>query len=286
MNWIDDWLNRFFEPVSIAVTSDLTSVKGGLLAVTGVMLLWGLNWMINSERQGNDFVAEDVPASHPIDETGTADVLTVRKIVTFEHSYDVTGEARRPIGGFLRNGRDKRDDPVLFAVLWAAAACNDAELVEGRKYVNLVGDAAEGALLVAAAKWGIRRATIEAEMPRVATFSSHMDSTRKSVVRHWEDEVRLFVTGLPVAVLPQCSFIRTQNGSQPMTGDHRSAMILASIELAADADGVLAIADKVLDHIPDHALTLIGPSELERNLVFLGLVGLQSSSEERFQTPL
>lgn len=237
--------------------------------------------MINARKPGNDFVPENVLTSHPIEDTGMADVLTVRKIITLEHSYDVTGEDRRPIGGFLRDGRDQREDPVLFALLWAAAACNDAELVEGNKYVNLVGDAAESALLVAAAKWGIRRATIDTEMPRVATISSHIDPTRKSVVRHWEDEVRLFVTGLPVAVLPHCTFIRTQKGNQPMTADNRSAMILASIELAADADCVLAIADKVLDLVPDHALTSITPREIEQDLVLLDLVGLCASPAER-----
>ncbi|WP_145998727.1 cation-transporting P-type ATPase [Methyloterricola oryzae] len=139
--------------------------------------------------------------------------------------------------------------------------------------------------MVAAAKWGIRRATIDLEMPRLATFSSRVDSTRKSVARHWEDEVRLFVTGLPLAVLPQCTFIRTQNGSQPMTSDHLSALILANIEMAAEVNHVLAIAEKVLDHVPEHALTSIDPSELERNLVFLGLIGLQDSSKERFEIP-
>ncbi|WP_045225119.1 cation-transporting P-type ATPase [Methyloterricola oryzae] len=285
MNWIDDWLSLLFEPVSIAVLSEPASMKRGVLAVTCLMLLWGLNWLINGERSDNAFVPEDDLNSRQTGDPGIAKVLTVRKIVTFEHSFEVTGEARRPIGGFLRDGRDQRDDPVLFAVLWAAAACNDAELVEGRKYVDLIGDPVEGALLVAAAKWGIRRATIDLEMPRLATFSSRVDSTRKSVARHWEDEVRLFVTGLPLAVVPQCTFIRTQNGSQPMTSDHLSALILANIEMAAEVNDVLAIAEKVLDHVPDHALTSIDPSELERNLVFLGLIGLQDSSKERFEIP-
>ena len=54
-------------------------------------------------------------------------------------------------------------------LLRAAAACNDAELSQQDGRPTVVGDPTEGALLVVAAKGGITREDIEAEMPRLGT---------------------------------------------------------------------------------------------------------------------
>lgn len=52
------------------------------------------------------------------------------------------------------------ESPELFALLRASAACNDAELTLIDDRPVIVGDSTEGALLVAAPKGGITRATI------------------------------------------------------------------------------------------------------------------------------
>jgi Ca2+-transporting ATPase len=211
------------------------------------------------------------------DKTGTLTfgAMTARKIITAESSFSPTGEGYQPVGEFFCEGREQRDDPVLFALLWAAAACNDSELsAQGGRH-GIVGDPTEGALLVAAAKWGVHRASVESEMPRLAVLPFDSDRKRMTVIRRWEDEVRAFVKGAPEVILDRCSFIRTREGVKPITAEDQAAMARAGALLASDALRVLAVAERALESFPDLSSGPPDAAEIERDLVLLGLVGLQ-----------
>ena len=128
------------------------------------------------------------------------------------------------------------------SLLYAAAACNDAEL--GRDGTADVGDPTEIALLRAAAARQIQRADLERDAPRRA--ETPFDSARKRMSVLRADGV-LYVKGAPEIVTPLC-----------VSGTEGAAA--ANQEMAERGLRVLAVA--------------VGDGEEERDLRLLGLVGI------------
>jgi Ca2+-transporting ATPase len=67
--------------------------------------------------------------------------MTARKLVTSDGTVQVSGEGYATTGAFSTNGgvRTAADDAVLYHVLRAAAACNDAELGQQNGHPTVVG---------------------------------------------------------------------------------------------------------------------------------------------------
>ncbi len=272
--------NEPFELFLNAVSLAVAAIPEGLPAVVTVALALGVQRMVRRNALVRRLPSVETLGCAQVictDKTGTLTVgaMTARKIVTQERMFSVTGEGYHPIGSFVCEGREQREDPVLFALLWAAVACNDAELTVRDGRPEIVGDPTEGALLVAAAKWGINRAAVETEMPRLAVLPFDSERKRMTVIRRWEEETRAFVKGAPEVILERCTGIRTREGVRPMTAEDRAAMICASELLASDALRVLAIAERVLESFPDRPPELLDEADIEQDLVLLGLVGLQ-----------
>ncbi|MBF6649776.1 cation-translocating P-type ATPase [Methylobacter sp. BlB1] len=295
----DEPFDLFRTAISLAVAA----IPEGLPAVVTVALALGVQRMARRNALVRRLPSVETLGCAQVictDKTGTLTVgaMTARKIVTQERLFSVTGEGYQPSGLFISEGREQRDDPALFALLWAAAACNDAELTVKDGRPDIVGDPTEAALLVAAAKWGIHREAVEAEMPRLAVLPFDSERKRMTVIRRWEDdksagkpictpsarrvryrdvphEPRAFVKGAPEVILERCNSIRTQDGVRLMTAEDRAAMVRASKLLAHDALRVLAFAERVLESFPSNLSALPDAAEIEQDLVLLGLVGLQ-----------
>lgn len=272
----DEPFDLFRTAISLAVAA----IPEGLPAVVTVALALGVQRMARRNALVRRLPSVETLGCAQVictDKTGTLTVgaMTARKIVTQERLFSVTGEGYQPSGLFISEGREQRDDPALFALLWAAAACNDAELTVKDGRPDIVGDPTEAALLVAAAKWGIRREAVEAEMTRLAVLPFDSERKRMTVIRHWEDESRAFVKGAPEVILERCNSIRTQDGVRLMTAEDRAAIVRASKLLAHDALRVLAFAERVLESFPGNLSAPPDAAEIEQDLVLLGLVGLQ-----------
>jgi Ca2+-transporting ATPase len=82
------------------------------------------------------------------------------------------------------------------------------------------------------------------------------------------DDLVLGVKGAPEAVLVRAHWWRTQSGAaQQLDSDLRSQVVAAASELTAGGSRVLAVGSRVIQGPP-----LGGPSQLERDLVFEGLL--------------
>ena len=103
-------------------------------------------------------------------------------------------------------------EPLLVDLLRAAAACNDAEIRQHDNRPTVVGDPTEVALLVVAAKGGITREDIEAEMPRLGTLPFDSDRKRMTVIRTRARPPWAFVKGAPEVMLERCTRMRTTTG--------------------------------------------------------------------------
>ncbi len=237
-----------FELLMTAVSLAVAAIPEGLPAVVTLALALGVERMARRNALVRRLAAVETLGSTQVvctDKTGTLTVgaMTVRRLV--------------PTPGTA--GPE--------ALLWVAAACNDAELGSGAES-GFVGDPTEGALLEAAAKAGILRERIESDSPRVLTLP--FDSERKcmTVVRRGRDGMVAAVKGAPEVILARCTHVRTNEGIAPLDPAGRAAARETVASLARGALRVLAFAERRFDGLPP-------PAQVEEQLTLLGFAGLQ-----------
>jgi magnesium-transporting ATPase (P-type) len=207
------------------------------------------------------------------DKTGTLTLMEMMVVsaATAESQYQVTGNGYAPDGEVKQNGKsaDKKD-PVLGLLGRVSVLCNDAELFQHEGAWKVEGDPTEGALYPFATKLGMNRQAEQAAYPRIDAipFESehrfmatlHKDAGGKNV---------LLVKGAPEVILDACDRQQTASGqAAPLDRDH---FMKASDKLASQGERVLAVA--WLEN-PGVKTGSLGPADLPKNLVLLGLIGL------------
>jgi calcium-translocating P-type ATPase len=206
------------------------------------------------------------------DKTGTLTLMEMMVVsaVTAESAYNVTGQGYAAEGQILKDQAPAGEDPVLTLMGRVCILCNDAELLQEGGAWKVEGDPTEGALYPFADKIGLERQAEQAAYPRTDAIpfeSEHkfMATLHKNATGN---EV-LFVKGAPEVILEHCDRQQTQGG-QPAPID-RDRFMIASDTLAAQGERVLALA-----WIEDPGLKAgnLGPADLPKNLVLLGLIGL------------
>jgi Ca2+-transporting ATPase len=260
----------FLGAVSLAVAS----IPEGLPAIVTVALALGVSRMARRHALVRRLKSVETLGCAQVictDKTGTLTVgeMTVRRIVTADAIFNVTGEGYSVDGGIFSGGEIADRHPALADLLLTGAACNDARLSRDGGRPAIIGDPTEGALLVLAEKGGIRTDSIEAEMPRIGTIPFTSERRLMTVIRRTPDGLVGFVKGAPEAILERCTHLRDSRGTREMTPGDRARMVEASGVLAAEAMRVIGCArSKVRDETPD------GYAGAENNLEFLGLVAM------------
>ena len=267
------WLRGtpLFDLFITAVSLAVAAVPEGLPAVVTVALALGVERMARRRALVRRLPAVETLGSAQVicsDKTGTLTVgaMTVRRIVTASGLYSLTGEGYDTRGALISEPRElSLSTPV--ALLRAAAACNEAELVTSGAKVEIAGDPTEAALLVAAAKVGLSRERIEAEEPRLRVLPFDSDRKRMSTARRREGRDWLYAKGAPEMILERCTRLRTEAGTVPFDAAARERFREAAALLAAEALRVLAVAER--------DVTGIAESDLEQDLTFLGFAAMQ-----------
>lgn len=263
-----------------AVSLAVAAIPEGLPAVVTIVLALGMQRMVKRNSIAKRLHAVETLGSITVicsDKTGTLtqNQMTVTRAFAAGKMFNFTGEGYAPQGEVLLGGKPiSRDNEASLAnLLLGSALCNDAKLKKNEELANwgIVGDPTEAALLVAAAKGGWQENAIVEKYPRLQEIP--FDSCRKMMTTFHPTEngkVLAFVKGAPDVLLSRSVNIEADSGIQSMTEDHRRSIQIANSDMASQALRVLAVSYREFDHLP----ATLTSEEVEKDLVFIGLLGM------------
>ncbi|MDP1662915.1 MAG: cation-translocating P-type ATPase [Phycisphaerales bacterium] len=269
-----------------AVSMAVAAVPEGLPAIVTVALALGVRRMAKRRALIRHLPAvETLGATSVIctDKTGTLTVgqMTARALVVPVAAQltmlDVSGEGYAPEGAVTVEGNELAAEARGAALRLARnlAGVNDATVMQEKGHWEASGDPTEAAMLIAAAKVGLKREALDAGSPRLAEAPFDSDRKRAAVVRKAESGADVLVNGSPESVLALCTQVAEGEGQRAITEADRTAIHAANEDLASKGLRVLACAARGLPQ-GEVAATVADPSpaSLERDLTFVGLVGL------------
>lgn len=216
------------------------------------------------------------------DKTGTITKgeMTVTKIWVDEKVIQVSGVGYTPMGDFTVDGRilKKGECPELEKLLEACALCNTAKVKppsDANSLWSVIGDPTDGALLIAALKYGYNPQELLAEKPILHMIP--FDSTRKrmTTVHKAKGKTFIYTKGAPRSVLSICTMISINNKTEYLTQEQLQTIEEKLREFAAEGLRVIAIAYK---ETGDSLAEANG--DIESNMVFLGLTAMKDPPRE------
>ena len=266
-----DFVELFQAVVGIAVSL----IPEGLPALITITLAIGVQRM----AQRNAIIRR-LPAVETLgsvsricsDKTGTLTLMEMMVVsaVTAESSYQITGDGYAPKGEVQKDGKPAGKDPVLALMGRVSMLCNDAELFHEEGGWKVEGDPTEGALYPFASKLGMDRATEQAMLPRIDAIPFESEHKFMATLhKSGAGQEALLVKGAPEVILEHCDRQQTEAG-EAISLD-RAHFMQASDRLAAQGERVLALA--WLEN-PGVEAGSLGPADLPKTLVLLGLIGL------------
>ena len=268
-------VTMFLTAVSLAVAA----IPEGLPAVVTITLALGVTRMVKRHALIRRLPAVETLGSTTVicsDKTGTLtkNEMTVTTLYQGGEIFTVTGEGYAPDGEIRSDGEPMTLvlKPGLMALLRASVLCNGADLRLEALLWHIVGDPTEGALLVAAAKAGLTKNHLEQENPWLGEVPFDSERKKMTVVRRTPSGPVAFIKGAPDVLLRDCQAWLTREGKiEPLADAIREEITAANQRLASQALRVLGMAMRPLDQIPD----VYDATNLERDLVFLGLAGMK-----------
>ncbi len=164
------------------------------------------------------------------------------------------------------------DHASIDVLLTAAALCNDAALGPPERpggARHAVGDPTEGALVVAAARFGLEQAALAAALPRLAEVPFDAGRKRMTTVHRVADAAALppavrsvlsaggamapavaFTKGAVDVLLDRTTHVWVGEASEPLSDAWRTRIVAAHDALAASGMRVLGVALRRLDRAP------------------------------------
>jgi P-type Ca2+ transporter type 2C len=244
-------------------------VPEGLPATLSVSLAIGVRRMARRNALIKKLLAVETLGSTTVictDKTGTLTKaeMTVQAVWVSGSVHRVHGVGYAPEGAI-----DDLDDDVC-SLLRAGALCADARLLAPTSDDGwrILGDTTEGAIVVAAAKAGIDVDLAAQKTPRVSEHPFDADRKLMSTIHDVDGGYESYVKGSPQELLARCTKVRWNGSVVTLTDELRREITAANDALASDALRVIGVATRSVSQA--HASL----DEAERDLVFLGLVGM------------
>ena len=297
----------FLTAISIAVAA----VPEGLPAVVTIALALGSQRMLKRGALIRQLPAVETLGSVTTicsDKTGTLteNRMTVSVLDVVGRRLDLTSYLPKASPWLdAREGQPfiLSDQPELALLLTGSALCNDAQLEEipdRPSCFQMVGEPTEGALVMAAAHLGLPKAELESLFPRVAEIpfdaqrrrmttlhqfpasSSHLPSALKIPWQWYQQMGNLpyigFTKGAVDSLLEICREVWVNERAEIITEVWRDYIMETNNELAQQGTRVLGIAFR-----PALSDRIDGGQNWERDLIFIGLVGMSDPVREEVQ---
>ncbi|MBN2387656.1 MAG: cation-translocating P-type ATPase [Anaerolineales bacterium] len=312
LEYFRTYAREITEVFIIAISLAIAAVPEGLPAVVTISLALGMREMVNRHALIRRLSSVETLGSATVicsDKTGTLtqNEMTVTRLWADGEFVEVSGSGYTPQGEFRVDGKtvDLTKYPAVLTALWLGVLNNDSELEstgesDEKQTYRIVGDPTEGALLVAAAKTGALPVTVKAAYPRENEVP--FDSERKRMITihdvedpHPEDLSPFYddkhrgwdvvaVKGGPDVVLGLCTHYQGMD-DKPRKLDEKTRMrILAANDvMTQDALRVLGVAYRLEKDVPDGEIKV---DELERDLIFVGLLGMIDPAREEVKEAL
>ena len=289
-------LNAVLSLFLFAVALAVAAIPEALPAIVTVGLSLGVRRMAAANAIVRKLPAVETLGAATVicsDKTGTLtrNEMTVRAIFTAGSVVEVGGSGYIPEGDFTIDGAPLAEaSPARHAVaqvLRAAALANDAALSHSEDRWRVQGDPTEGALIVAARKFGIGESEL-ARFPRIAEIPFTSERKRHTTVHVDPDDpgiLRVFMKGAPEVLFAKTDFVWADGKAAALDEQRRAELSTRNDALAGQALRTLAIATRT---IPAAALGIDAraaaagklpsgielPESIEDDLVLLGLVGM------------
>jgi Ca2+-transporting ATPase len=288
---LDAILDLFLFAVALAVAA----IPEALPAIVTVGLSLGVRRMAAANAIVRKLPAVETLGAATVicsDKTGTLTrtEMTVRAVATAGALVEVGGSGYIPEGAFTCEGAPLANSPGLqdavASTLRAAALANDAALSQSEGRWRVQGDPTEGALVVAARKFGISEGEL-ARLRRVAEIPFTSERKRHATLHLDPDapgELLVFVKGAPEVLFAKCGRVLEGDRTVPLDDARRAELSRRNDALAGQALRTLAIATRT---VPAAALGLDAqalaagragavepPESCEDDLVLLGVVGM------------
>jgi len=300
--YLKDYVTEITDVFIIAISLAIAAVPEGLPAVVTISLALGMREMVKRHALIRKLSSVETLGSATVicsDKTGTLtqNEMTVTRLWVDGQFIDITGTGYIPKGDFQVDGKsvDLDQYPAALTTLWLGVLNNDSEIEitgvsEDQQTYRIVGDPTEGALLVAANKAGGEHIQIDRAYPRENEVP--FDSERKRMItihdvsrpdpndlspfdnNKMQDWDIVAMKGAPDVVLDLCAFYQSMDDrSIPMDDEARKRILAANDAMTMNALRVLGLAYRVDEDVPDNP-EHIKTDELEKNLIFVGLIGM------------
>jgi Ca2+-transporting ATPase len=216
------------------------------------------------------------------DKTGTITKgeMTARQVYCGNKNYEISGVGFEEKGDFLVKGKkaDLDDEEILGLLLKTAVLCNDAVIRRSDDGVNYAvnGQPTEAALLIAAAKAGIFREDFTGERREEMTFNS--ERKMMSVLFVGEGRQYVYSKGAPEIILQKCKSIHKSSGIKKLNEAEEEKILAEHRKMTKSAYRTIALAYKETEGSRE--------KDLEKDLVFLGLVGMEDPPREEVKESL
>lgn len=288
-----------FEMLMTGITIAIAAIPEGLPATVTIALALAVNRMLKQKALVNKLHSVETLGCASVicsDKTGTIteNKMTVTEICTVDESYYFSGMGYR-INGGLTKGKENisvnpQNEKSLMEALRCGVLCSTATIstlkqpksrsrgnLTGKGEWQVTGDPTEIALLIAAAKAGITKESLEINFRKLDEYPFDSETRFMAVHCSANSEKRIYFKGAEEVIVPRCTQYMDESGEiKTLTPKIRREISDKVIEMSDKALRVLALAYCISDKLDPQ----------KTNLVFLGLSGMIDPPREEAKTAI